>query len=76
MTLRGGRWLVCLPLAPRGTLRSQWLALVYPAAARMLPQPWTVAIPSASLAVLNHPGSHFLPLSGSRVRRATIGSAP
>jgi hypothetical protein len=76
MTRRGGRRLVCLPLAPRGTLRSQWLTLVYSAAARMLSQPWTAALPSASLAVLNHPGSHFLPLSGSRVRRSTIGSVP
>jgi len=76
MTPSGGLRFVALPLAPRGTLRSPWLALVYPASARMLSQPYTAALHSTSLAVRHRPGRSLLPLSGILVRCATIGSIP
>jgi len=51
MSLRDRLRFVSLPPAPRGTLRSPWLALVYPASARMLSQPYTAALHSAPLAI-------------------------
>lgn len=63
MTSSGGLRLVSLPPAPRGTLRSQWLALVYPASARARSQPETAVVPSAPRAVCTRPGSRVLPLS-------------
>jgi len=74
MTSSGGLRLVSLPLAPRGTLRSQWLALVYPASARPRSQPETAVVPFALRAVCNRPGSRILPLRSVLVRFATIGS--
>jgi hypothetical protein len=59
-----------------GTSLSRWLALVYPACARTLSQPWSAAVPSAPLAVLHRPSGSFVPLSSVLVHFATIGSAP
>jgi hypothetical protein len=76
MILRGRLRFVSLPPAPRGTLRSPWLALVYPASARMLSQPYAAALHSAPLAGHYRPGRRLLPLSGLLVRCTTIGSIP
>jgi len=58
-----------------GTSLSRWLTLLYPACAPTLSQPWSVAVPCASLAVLHRRGCSFVPLSSVLVHFATIGSA-